>query len=212
MSEGDTTLSFQQLIDQLKGYCSSGQSGTLFIKTQDNRSARITLDRGEIIACAYSMKRGTEALPLIRSIRSASYAFTPHSSEDSQKMPLPGTVEIMAILQGTVEAPYVPAAPVVKPVTTKTATSSVVEPTSLQNPGTEINKNEAAIEQISSVLTKFIGPLASVLCNDYVSNQGPITRYSQFVEMIEVLSDAIGSEKEKTEFKKQSMIMLGKDS
>ena len=67
---------YEQIIDELKNRCKSRDNGTLFIKTEDNKSASIALERGVIVDCRFRHFKGMKAIELLRTVTSGKTSFS----------------------------------------------------------------------------------------------------------------------------------------
>ena len=86
-------------LHELRQLSRDGESGTLFIRTGDNHSARITLDEGDIVASAYTSKKGCEAMKKIKLIASCSFSFNEGLLLDRPSKDLPDTGRIFSFLE-----------------------------------------------------------------------------------------------------------------
>lgn len=76
------------------------RTGTMFITTDDQHSARIALREGVIVSLAYRTARGLEAMPFLLAVRAGTVTF-----QDGFVMPpskteiVPPTAELLAKLR-----------------------------------------------------------------------------------------------------------------
>ncbi len=153
MSQDKTYAPFQDLIAQLHQVCQERRTGTLFIATDDNRLARISVEQGQIVFLAFQTKRGAEALPLMRQINAGRSRFEDGMITAVSKIPLPSTDEMLAYLNGAAA----PAEPVpVKPPPQTGMPSPLAEPISAD-----------AVAVLEAELAEHIGPLAGIICAEH---------------------------------------------
>ena len=76
MSPEPAPVPYRQIVTELAGLCRARRTGTLFIATTDNQSARIGLREGEISSLAFRNQRGLEALINLRKIVAGRINFT----------------------------------------------------------------------------------------------------------------------------------------
>ncbi len=103
---------FDNLMRELRRLCQEKHSGTLFITTEENHSARFVIRDGAIVGVAYRTKHGSDAIPLIKNIAGGTYTFASNrvfiSYAESSAAPLPGTPEIFRLLGVALEVPARP--------------------------------------------------------------------------------------------------------
>ncbi|MFO1423164.1 MAG: response regulator [Candidatus Competibacteraceae bacterium] len=125
---------FDRLVLELRRLCKEKQSGTLFITTKEDRSARFVIRDGTVIGVTYGDKHGPEAIPLVKNIKEGHYTFSGNraflSYAESTARPLPGTPEILQLLGIDLEIPAnsvpAPVAVSAKAVTPLTRPASLV--------------------------------------------------------------------------------------
>jgi CheY-like chemotaxis protein len=114
---------FDDLVRELRRLCQEKRSGTLFITTEGNHSARLVLREGVVVGVTYRTKHGPEAIPLIKNIMDGHYTFSENhvflSYSESTAAPLPGTPEILRLLGVGLEIPA-------QPVSAQPAVSSTI--------------------------------------------------------------------------------------
>jgi hypothetical protein len=115
MNEAKKNLTLSEILSELNQYCVKKMSGTLFMTTQDNRSAGFVFQEGKVVSCAYGHERGLAALEKIKQIEIASCAFSDKLifSLVDNSAALPNTPAIFDYLgyryQETLETPNVTA-------------------------------------------------------------------------------------------------------
>ena len=83
MSPEPAPISFGELVKELSGLCAAQRTGTMFIATTDNQSARIGLHEGAIVSVVFRTRRGLEAADHLRKITGGRFSF----SETRSPMP-----------------------------------------------------------------------------------------------------------------------------
>ena len=124
------------------------RDGTLFLSTDQNHMATVTLQGGEIVALQYRNKRGERALAPLSRIEQTSYRFDSQFYMFRPQPDLPPTDVILQRLGAVKAVQPQPAAP-------PSAESRAASPLRLSSERKRI---------IQTTLAKFVGPLASVAC------------------------------------------------
>ncbi len=123
MWQEDRSPFFDNLVQELRRLCQEKHSGTLFITTEENHSARFVIQGGVIIGITYRTKHGPEAIPFIKNIKGGHYTFAGKSVflsySESTTTSLPETPEILRLLSVDL---VVPANPVSAPAVVSSAT------------------------------------------------------------------------------------------
>src|SRR3989449_8638720 len=104
MSPEPAPVPYRQIVTELAGLCRARRTGTLFIATTDNQSARIGLREGEISSLAFRNQRGLEAIIQLRKIVAGRINFTDAVMDRGPPGDLPMTLDLLALL-GTDEFP-----------------------------------------------------------------------------------------------------------
>ncbi len=104
MQQEHNLVPFSEIVQVLKRLIADGESGTMYIVTEEKHWAEIILYSGNIVEIGYKAKHGIAALALIRRIKRARYNFSTDNiilhdrqSGDS-KAPLPPTDDIINFL------------------------------------------------------------------------------------------------------------------
>ncbi len=185
-------IDYAQLILQLAFYCKEKRSGTMLIISSDNHSIRFVLNDGVIIACAYTMTQGKDALVLVRGIKSGSFSFVDGGFTGGMNInesPLPSTREIFQILG----------------LKSQSQTLSTEKVVSL------IQKDH--LIEVEKELSKYVGPMAEFICEEYIEDFGSPASSSDFSRMVNYIitneiDDPIGQEK----FKQSAMNIISNPS
>lgn len=188
-AEEKSMLQYDQLMAELKRLCSEKRTGTMFITTSDNHSARFVLSNGDIVSCNYSMKRGFDALPLLKNIKAGSYKFAESLFSSMSEIPLPPTNEFLNNL-ATPEVVHTPAG----------AVQSVASD--------ESGLNWAA-KAIETELARFLGPIAAMLCEEYLEDDGPLKDSEDVRKMIDTMAAEIGLVAKEKEFIDRVVAKIG---
>lgn len=100
MQDAKKSLTLAEILTELNRYCAAGISGTLFITTQDNRSAGFVFQNKQILSCAYGHERGLAALEKLKQMTHGSCAFSDKLifSIVDETATLPQTPDIFAYL------------------------------------------------------------------------------------------------------------------
>lgn len=141
---------FSDVISDLTQCCQDKRTGVFFITTDANRSAYLTLKRGEIETVNYTNKRGIDAIEQLSSVEAGACKFSPSTDSASfRPQSLPATADILAQLAG--ESSNDGAAPGEMANTPQTAPKSVLAQTD---------------DDLLQLLVEFMGPMASVVYDE----------------------------------------------
>ncbi len=183
----ERAFSLREIAERLQHVCHAKETGTAYIITSDNASVKIVIQAGEIVAINFRNKMNQEAIPLLASIQQGRYTFL---KDLADMKGLSTTLDTQAILgqwlNDTVSdplssRPVAPPSRSTKPAfvppsnTSNTSESSLLPP----KPFTATNGQFAAIMGlIEQELVKFVGPCATIICQDYFeqlekANQSP---------------------------------------
>ncbi len=137
-------IPFPEIVAELKKLCTQRVTGTMFVATKANRSAQLTLDRGEIVFIYFFNKQGEEALELMSTIQAGRYRF--QDGAVSRRSPLPSTDDILQFLIGK---------------------QKIANQVSENRPtGTGLSQEQKTV--LESCLAEFIGPMAGIICEDHL--------------------------------------------
>lgn len=75
MSRGPT-LTRAELVAEVSRLATEGATGTLFVRTTDDHTARLVLQDGTLVGIAYRATRGVDAIPLLQNITGCTIEFT----------------------------------------------------------------------------------------------------------------------------------------
>lgn len=91
MSNQKPLLMYHEIMSQVNQLCLNRETGTVFIRSNDNRAVGFILKQGEIISCYFGHERGVEALRSIKNIIFGTFAFSDNiflSSQEDEITPL----------------------------------------------------------------------------------------------------------------------------
>ncbi len=181
MKSTSTLLAYPQLIAEIHRLSQEGQSGTIFITSDDGHLVRIILNDGGITYLAFDAKYyRDDAIPFIKSIKFGRLQFTEGLIETVQKAPLPNSEEIFQLLMNSPE-----------PINIKAPRQAIL-----------LNLNEA-VEQIKNALAVYIGPFALIVCEEYIDKVGSINTTDDIWSMINVVASEIENTDDRRLFQTQ---------
>jgi hypothetical protein len=134
------------------------------------------LDEGRITFLAFDTNyRGYDAIPLINMIKFGQLHFSEGIFETAQEAPLPNTLEIFQMFSN------------------QTLLDTA-------KPLSSLNLREA-VEHLKNALAAYIGPIALIVCEEYIDKVGSINTMDDIVTMIDVLASEIENPDEREAFK-----------
>jgi hypothetical protein len=196
-------MPYSQLLMELGALCSAKRTGTMFIATTDNQSARIGLRQGEIVSLGFRTQRGLEALDHIRKITAGRFSFSDAVVDRGSSADLPYTADLLALLSGD-DPPPPPAAPAAagpRPAAPRTAAPVAIHP--VADP--QLAKALAVIE---AELTEFVGPIAPLLCREHIERAVAAGPPWDFPVLVEAVSREIGDRVKEDRFKQKTLARL----
>ena len=184
--------------DELMGYlnqlCREKADGTLFISTDKNHSVRFELHNGYITFCNYRSKRDHDAIKLIKAVKSCKYKFIPGSSEPKDKDTARRSDLYTALFEKTLPLPKE-----MKSV----STADSISPTA--SPPLETGTIGKAVETIAKELANFIGPVAKMICDEYINSIGQARSTHELIAMVESVATEIGDSAQEKQFIKAAL-------
>lgn len=191
MDSQQPTLTYSQLLGELWRLCAAKRTGTMFITTIDNHSARFALREGEIVSLGFGLKRGIEAIPLLRKIAGGRFTFSAEILATGETGTLPSTSELLdRLAEGAtpLASPPSPPAP------------AQPDPARLQR-----------VQQlIEPVLAEYIGPMAAIICREYVLGASNLSQPDELRDLIEAIAKEIRDPAKEAQFKQQVLARLGR--
>jgi hypothetical protein len=188
------TMNHRQLIDELFKHCKQRASGTVFFNHQSGQSARLVLNRGVIHWVAYEQLRGREAIESMRKIDHARFSFNPHLRMAIGEQKLPSTTYILKRLYKQRKK-------------SSTVVDLPVERETRSSPDHHHNiTGEACLSQDEVRVTlekealEYLGPMAKVLCADYLKPLPSQLSVTQVRKLIVALKLDINDERKEAQF------------
>jgi len=186
-------LTYRELIITLQRLCKEKRNGIMFINDGSPKSAKINLEKGVIIDVTFKDKQGQAALDLIKHIQKGKASFSSRLGEShlEKKINL-STIEVFKFLISGLSSPHkkpatppppVKTAPVPNAIKTPTAaklqTTLYIDPSQVKStaePETHYPAPSAdgawGMSVIEALLSTFIGPVAKIICLNYVKDLG----------------------------------------
>ncbi len=194
MSPEPAPVPYRQIVTELAELCRARRTGTLFIATTDNQSARIGLREGEISSLAFRNQRGLEAIIQLRKIVAGRINFTDAVMDRGPRGDLPMTVDLLAML-GTEDPPAV-VLPPPEPAPSPPPASSA---------DAQLTRVQAVIE---AELTEYLGPMAAVICREHIDRATAASPPHDVHQIVEALAREIGDRAKEERFRQQVLARL----
>jgi hypothetical protein len=192
MNPDPTPLSYRQLMTELGALCAAKRTGTMFIATTDNHSARIGLVLGEITSLAFRAQRGMQALDHLRKVSAGRFSFSDTVMDKGMPSDLPDTVDVLALLVG--DEPALPQPrPMPAPVSVLLAGDTPLA---------------RAREAIEAELTEFVGPIAPLLCREHMARAAAAGPPWDWQALVDAVAHEIGDRAKEERFKHQALARL----
>ena len=189
-------MSYRHLMTELGALCAAKRTGTMFVATTDNHSARIGLRQGDIVSLVFRNQRGLEALDHIRKITAGRFSFSDAVVDKAPHADLPHTSDLLALLVGE-ESPLPP------PASAAPRTPAPAAAQRVDNP--QLARARAVIE---SELTEFVGPIAPLLCREHMARTAAAGPPWDWRELVEAVAREIGDRAKEDRFKQQALARL----
>jgi hypothetical protein len=205
MSPERAAVPYAELLSELSRLCAARRTGTMFIATTDNQSARIGLQQGDIISLVFRTQRGLEAIDRIRKITGGRFTFSDTVVDRVASADLPATSDLLSLLAGNRAPPVVSAAPA-PPAPPADAAPRPLAPA--QAPGAaspELVRVQAVIE---AELTEFVGPIAPLVCRSHISKAAAAGSPLDLPALVEAVAREIGDRAKEDRFKQQALARL----
>jgi hypothetical protein len=178
----------------LVALCRDKSSGTVFYNLESGISARIVLNCGEICWLAFGELRGVDALQAIREIQQGRMSFNPLLKLAIGNQALPSTPEILRSIN-TWEA-HSFAAPK-QPIA---AVPGVEKPSAASSSEHTFDK-QTVYGVVSTEAMEFLGPIAKLLCQDYLKSMGASLSGNDVKRLVNSLVQDIGDNEKERRFK-----------
>ncbi|BAP56920.1 hypothetical protein THII_2623 [Thioploca ingrica] len=171
MKKSTPLLKYQELIAEVHRLFAEKQTGTIFITTSDNHLVRLVLNKGEIVHLVYDTNyRSYDAIPLLKKIQAGRLQFARGIFEAANEIPLPPTKELLYVLSGKGEEKNL----------------LTYSPKKVDSPFEEV------IIQIKRALSNHIGPIAALICDEYIEKTGGINNFNAIDALIDDVAKEIG--------------------
>ncbi|ODB83061.1 hypothetical protein A3194_16320 [Candidatus Thiodiazotropha endoloripes] len=197
-------LDHRQFIKALVTLCRERSSGTVFYNLSSGLSARIVINRGEITWLAYAEHRGVEAIEAIRLIDSGRMSFNPSLKLTIGKQTLPTTPEILKMINTRSHERKN------RPNGSAHNTTNSRPINSKATSGKVFNKNDVC-EVVIRESIEFIGPIAKIVCDDYMKTQPTQISLNSVHRLIDTMVIDINDEAKGHLFKDRVREMLKLD-
>jgi hypothetical protein len=186
----------RQFIRALVTLCREKSSGTVFYNLDSGLSARMVLNRGEICWVAYGELRGQEALEDIRLIDKGRMSFNPSLRLTLGKQTLPSTPEILRELNTReFDKQNSHSATDQKRHQSNSNSAQIIS-------GKTFNKEEVC-EIVVKESIEFIGPIAKVICAEYMKPLASEINLSSVRKLIDTIFIDINDEAKGKQFKER---------
>jgi hypothetical protein len=192
MSPEPVTLTYRQLMTELGALSAAKRTGTMFIATTDNHSARIGLVLGEIVLLTFRAQRGMEAVDHLRKISAGRFSFSDAVMDKGAHHDLPDTADLLALLIG--DDPVLP------------------QPRPFPAPAAAAHAGNwqlaRAREAIEVELTGFVGPIAPLLCRPHLDRAAAAGPPWDWQSLVDAVAREIGDLAKEERFKQQALARL----
>jgi len=185
MNRGQPPLGYRQLMTELRRLCAEKRTGTMFVTTIGNQSARFVLQQGNITSMWFRLKGGLDALPLVKKIESGWFSFTTEIVDHGNQAALPGTDELLTALVGESAPPAAHSSPLLNTI--------------------QLDRAQKVVE---SELAEFLGPMAGVICREYVLGATDPGQSPDIHRMIDALAKEVGDPAKEARFKQRVLAKL----
>lgn len=182
---------YQEIIATLQDYCANQYSGTMFITTNNNHSVRFILKNGIIVFVAYRFQYGNEAIPLVQKIESGIFSFKKDIFVGKEDPTLLDTNTLLQILSNSQTA---------FPSASNEDKTKQSNPVATTQSATKFVSDEK-IKHVTTELALFIGPIAAVICEEYIEDYGQPNNQSEWEEMLNNLAEEISDKEKQGQFK-----------
>lgn len=175
---------YAQLLSVLHRMVERKKTGTLFIRSNQNRLAVIAIESGAINFISYGAKRGLAAVPLIRDIEAGTFQIT-KSADTFDPCDLPETGEMLQLLGEEADTIH----ELVQDIALTTASEN-----------SESFNTRATLKSLCSLLENYLGPIASMVCEERLDTIGPQLDILELQRVVRELANEIDDPEEAQEF------------
>ena len=233
MKRAHENLPLRDLIEILQTLCSERRTGTMFVHTDTNHSARIGLEQGRIVFIACGRYRGMDAIEQIKKMQYGKYSFTESSFNSRTKTPLLPTRELLLQLAwatvgdpdgtngmaqpfsawtgGPHSLPIPGAAPLPTPAPVALPPLPLhgsPEDTALEEMPLAVT-GERLYALIAEALAHSIGPVASIVCDDYRDRIEKLGSPREFRRLIMEIAADLGEPDQSARFIARAFAVAG---
>lgn len=185
-------LKNKELIAEIVSLCRQQASGTVFIATAENRQSRIVLIDGEIVCASMHRLDGVSVIRTIASLESGIFGFNPDLQLVTSREVLPDTETLLQILQQSGGEKIEERQPV----------TSVKE-------GFLLPARSKILEILVHEATEYLGPMATIICQDYVQQLTASINPSNVQQLIRQVEKDINNTDKAQKFRAAVMKRLG---
>lgn len=182
MTDKQKIIDYQELIENLSKLSQEKRTGTAFITTMDNHSARFSFYEGNITSCHFGPKKNYDAIPLIKQIDKCRFKFADGIFDDMHDIGLPNNSDVFDML-----ASY----------TDNEAVKSIEKHDNLYHHEKEIAK----------LLADYIGPFATMICHELFDGKKNFSS-EELKQIIGELSMEVDDMEKRAEFKNKALQIL----
>ncbi len=198
--------SYNELMNYLKQLCHEKADGTLFITTDQKHSVRFKLHNGHITSCNYRFKRDHDAIKLIKAVKSGKYKFFAGTTGSETGDTVRSTDLYTALFGKISQAP--------KEMNKKSGFLEKPDFSHESMSATASNLLDAenvekAIEMIARELAHFIGPVARMICDEYINRTGETRSLDDLIAMADSVASEIGDSVQEQQFTKAVLGSIG---
>ena len=187
--KGEFMPNYDELTGYLKKLCFEKADGTLFITTDKKHSVRFKLHDGHIISCNYRLKRDHDAIKLIKAVKYGAYKFFPGMSTPATSAMARRRDLYAALFGETTLSP--------KEMNSASAADSISLRISQSLDSETVKKT---VETIAKDLARFIGPVARLICDEYINRTGQARTKDELIAMAEAVATEIGDSAQEQQF------------
>ena len=204
MSPESAPISFGELVKELSGLCAAQRTGTMFIATTDNQSARIGLRKGAIVSVVFRTRRGLEAADHLRKIAGGRFSFSETIVDRVGSDDLPPTSALLALLVGEA-SPLPPSQPATASPSAPRPAPPSAAPAAPAAVRAALSRAQSTIE---AELMEFVGPIASVLCREHFARAASAGPPFDLPALVNAIAREIGDRAKEERFKQQVLARL----
>lgn len=228
MKRAHETLPLRDLIDILQTLCSERRTGTMFVHTDTNRSARIGIKQGRISFVAFGRYRGMDAIEQMKKMQYGKYSFTGSAFNGGLEIPLPPTRELLTELawsaagdprstDGVAEtvsaSSYIPASTIgpgsaTLPVPPRIAAANPSMPEAADDRSLRVT-GEQLYNLVAETLALSIGPVAPMVCDDYRDRLETLSSPWEYRPLIKEIASELGGPDESRRFVARALAAAG---